>query len=57
MKQWDEKYLAKNASFDLIREINQLHANIILASSFGVESTTIELPYIEGGVTRNYPFG
>ena len=44
---FEERYLIKGESFNLLSEIDELHTRIILTSAFGLENVAdLKLPYI-----------
>eukprot|EP00347_Sterkiella_histriomuscorum_P011859 403370835 len=56
-QEWREKFLKTRQSFDLMKELNEIHTNVIMSCAFGVKSTDFKMPYIQDGKTFYLPMG
>ena len=50
-------HLNKGTSFDIMKELYDLHSKIIITTAFGREAQAVTIPYIKNGVTLQLSLG
>lgn len=56
IEEFEHKYIKTALPMDIVKEMGDLHMQIILVSAFGLSNLdNVRLPYEDNGVTKEYP--